>query len=223
MVLKRENPGFPAGAAAALLAAFALAGCEVYAVPSPLSCPGDRIGTFNFAGDEILPVVVPPAGTGCFFADPTNPANQAAQSIAFTGSFYFGQPATPQPAALCINAPHALPRIGTVAPDGTIDVSYVNVGASIGGCTCPSTEAVTAGRCACPPNTPTSGCSCPVVITETIRGALQRNGQGILTGFTGTQAVSVTPPPGVVAGAVCDCQVACDFAYDLAATVVGAP
>ncbi len=210
-------------AALALFAALALAGCEVYAVPSPVTCPGDRIGTFNFAGVQVVPLDPPPPA-GCFFADPASPVYQAKNPINFSGSFYVGAPATPRPAALCIGAPHAEPRIGTLADDGTFTVAYVNLSTSIGGCTCPTAEAVSAGRCVCPPNTPLSGCSCPVFTTETIQGQIQYDSRGFPATFTGTQAVAVAPPPGSPdPSAACDCQVPCSFTYDLSATVVGAP
>jgi len=204
------------------LAALALAGCEVYAVPSPVDCPGARVGTFDVAGDQVLPLDPPPPA-GCFFADPSSASYQVKQTLFFNGSLYVGGPATTA-AALCIGAPHAAPRIGTIADDGTFTVSYVNLTGSIAGCTCPSSEAVTAGRCACPVNSQLTGCSCPAVIQETIRGLLQHDSQGVLTGFAGSQTVDVSPPPGVPSGTpVCDCQVACSFSYSLAATTVGAP
>ena len=36
-------------------AIFLLVGCEVYAVPEPIACPGDRQGTFDFAAVQQTP------------------------------------------------------------------------------------------------------------------------------------------------------------------------
>jgi hypothetical protein len=202
-------------ALAAAAAAVLLCGCEVYAVPSPLPCPGDRQGVFDFAGDQIL------SPTDCFFAQPGKAAYQVNNPIAFQGTVSFGPGASE--AAVCISVPHAVPRLGTHS-GLDVDVAYVNLTGSVGGCTCPNQAAVTAGSCLCPPGsgTPITGCSCPVFIEERIQGSLLPIPGGF-SGFGGSQTVSVRPPPGLVLpDPPCDCQVACTYAYALAATTVGA-
>jgi hypothetical protein len=200
---------------AASAAALLLCGCEVYAVPSPLPCPGERQGVFDFAGDQVL------TPTDCFFAQPGNPSYQVRSSIAFQGSVSFGPGASD--AAVCISAPHAVPRLGThTGPD--LDVEYVNLTGSVGGCTCPSQAAADAGRCiACQATSgpQVTGCSCPVIISERIQGALFPF-PGELSGFDGSQKVSVIPPPGLVLpDPPCDCQATCFYAYTLNAKTVG--
>jgi hypothetical protein len=176
-------------ALAAAAAAVVLCGCEVYAVPSPLPCPGDRQGVFDFAGDQIL------SPTDCFFAQPGNAAYQVNNPIAFQGTVSFG-PGTSE-AAVCISAPHAVPRLGTHS-GLDVDVAYVNLTGSVG------------------------GCSCPVIISERIQGSLLPIPGGF-SGFDGSQKVSVSPPPGLVLPArPCDCQETCFYAYTLAAKTVGA-
>ncbi len=197
----------PAAAVAALL----LAGCEVYAVPSPIPCPGDRQGVFDFAGEQT------PSPDDCFFAQPGNPAYQVNNPIAFPGTVNFGPGATD--AALCITTPHAEPRLGTHS-GVDIDVAYVNLTASVGGCTCPTAEAVAAARCLCPPDSPLSGCSCPVFLEERITGSLLPIPGGY-SGFQGTQVVTVRPPPGAVPAQPCDCHVTCTYSYALTAKTVG--
>jgi hypothetical protein len=190
-------------ALAAAAAAVLLCGCEVYAVPSPLPCPGDRQGIFDFAGDQVL------SPTDCFFAQPGNASYQVNNPIAFQGT-------------VCISVPHAVPRLGTHS-GLAVDAAYVNLTGSVGGCTCPNQAAVTAGNCLCPPGsgTPITGCSCPVFIEERIQGSLLPIPGGF-SGFDGSQKVSVSPPPGLVLqDPPCDCQVACSYAYTLAATTVG--
>jgi hypothetical protein len=196
---------------AACAAAAFLVGCEVYAVPSPLPCPGERQGIFDFAGDQIL------SPTDCFFAQPTNTAYQVKNPIAFQGSVNFGPGATD--AAVCISAPHALPRLGTHS-GLDVDVAYVNLTGSVGGCTCPDQAAVTAGSCACPADTPLEGCSCPVFIEERIQGSLVPVPGGY-SGFDGVQVVTVTPPPVPLPVQPCNCQVPCTYSYTLAAKTVG--
>jgi hypothetical protein len=201
--------------ALAAAAAVVLCGCEVYAVPSPLPCPGDRQGVFDFAGDQIL------SPTDCFFAQPGNAAYQVNNPIAFQGTVSFG-PGTSE-AAVCISAPHAVPRLGTHS-GLDVDVEYVNFTGSVGGCTCPDQAAANAGKCLCPPasGTPITGCSCPVIISERIQGSLLPIPGGF-SGFDGSQKVSVSPPPGLVLPTrPCDCQETCFYAYTLAAKTVGA-
>lgn len=203
----------PAAAAAALL----LMGCEVYAVPAPEPCPGDRQGTFDFSGTQVV------NPTDCFFAQPTtttgaaNPAYQVLSSFGFPGTVNFGPGASD--AAVCITVPHAMPRLGTHA-GASLDVAYTNYTGSVGACTCPTQEAATAGRCVCPPNTPLQNCSCPVFVTERIVGDLAPIPGGY-SGFDGQQIVSVRPAV-TVPGTPCDCQVACTYAYTLTAAVTGA-
>ena len=199
---------------AASAAAVFICGCEVYAVPSPLPCPGERQGVFDFAGDQVL------APDDCFFAQPGDAAYQVRNPIAFQGSVGFGPGASD--AAVCISAPHAVPRLGTHS-GLDLDVEYVNLTGSVGGCTCPDQAAVTAGNCLCPPasGTPITGCNCPVIISERIQGSLLPIPGG-LSGFDGFQRVSVTPPPGLVLpDPPCDCQVTCFYAYTLTGKTVG--
>lgn len=100
-------------------AAVALAGCEVYAVPDPLPCPGTSVGTLNFNG-SLRP-------STCTFAGSSN------ASLVFTGTVSF----EPDGGAwLCVQTPHAEPRRGTHAGDA-IDVSYRNPAASLAECNCP--------------------------------------------------------------------------------------
>jgi hypothetical protein len=194
----------------AALGALLVCGCEIYAVPSAIVCPDVRQGTFDFAGDR---VVLP---TDCFFAQPGNAAYQIKDPIPFTGTISFIPGGNDT--ALCIEAPHAVPSLGT--HDGlAIDVASV-LGLSVAGCTCPSTAAVTAGKCSCPPDSPLSSCSCPAVIEQRIQGALQPTSGGF-SGFTGVLINTVTPPPGTIPPDVCDCQKTCTYSYDLAATVAG--
>jgi hypothetical protein len=197
----------------AAAAAVFLTGCEVYAVPDPLPCPGERQGIFDFAGDQIL------SPSDCFFAQPGNPAYQVNNPIAFQGTVNFGPGASE--AAVCISAPHAAPRLGTRS-DLAVDVAYVNFTGSVGGCSCPSQAAADAGKCLCQPGstTPITGCSCPVIIEERIQGSLIPVAGGF-SGFEGSETVSVRPPPGAVPAQPCDCHVACTYSYTLTARTVG--
>jgi len=192
------------------LGSLLLSACEIYAVPNPIVCPDVRQGNFDFVGNR---VVLP---TDCFFAQPSNAANQVRNPIAFNGTISFIPGGNE--AALCIGAAHAVPNLGTHT-DLTIDVAYVTV-LSVGGCTCPSADAVTAGNCSCPPNTPLSNCSCPALLEQRTQGALQPIPGGF-SGFTGVQKNTVTPPPGPTPPDVCDCLAPCSYSYDLAAKLVG--
>lgn len=194
----------------AVTAAVFLCACETYAVPSPLPCPGDRQGVFDFAGDQVLN----PAD--CFFAQPGS-TYQVNNPIAFPGTISFGPGA--DEAALCISRPHAFPRLGTHS-GLAIDVAYMNLTGSVGGCTCPSPDAATAGKCLCSPGDPVANCSCPVIIEERVQGSLVPDAGGY-SGFQGTQVVNVTPPPGLVSAQPCDCQVACSYSYAVTAKTVG--
>jgi hypothetical protein len=196
---------------AAAAAAVVLCGCEVYAVPSPLPCPGESQGVFAFAGEQ----VVRPGD--CFFAQPGNAAYQVNNPIAFQGTVGFGPGASE--AALCIAAAHAEPRLGTHS-GVDIDVAYVNLTASVGGCTCPTPEAATAGKCLCSPGATVANCSCPVFLEERVQGSLIP-GAGGFSGFLGTQVVNVAPPPFVPSVQACDCQIACSYSYSLSAKTVG--
>jgi hypothetical protein len=196
---------------AAAAAAVFLCGCEVYAVPSPLPCPGERQGVFDFAGDQVL------SPGDCFFAQPGNAAYQVNNPIAFQGSVSFGPGASD--AAVCISVSHAVPRLGTHS-GLDLDVANLALTGSVVGCTCPNQAAVTAGNCVCPSGTPLEGCSCPVFIEERIQGSLLPVPGGY-SGFEGVQVVTVTPPPGPLPAQPCDCQVACTYSYALAARTVG--
>ncbi len=198
---------------AAALTALLLFGCEVYTVPNPPPCPGERKGTFDFAGDQIVTT------SDCFFAQPGNPAYQVNNPIAFTALVNYGPGANE--AAICIQAAHAEPRLGTHTGN-QVNVAYVSVTGSVAGCTCPTTAAASAGLCLCPPNS-LEGCSCPVVIEERITGALLPDDVDP-TRFAGTQTVSVKPPPSAaLPPEPCNCQVACTYNYDLTAKTVGTP
>lgn len=192
------------------LGALLLCGCEVYAVPNPIPCPGNAQATLDFAAERVV------QPTDCFFAQPGNPAYQVAGSIAFPGVISFMPEGNG--AALCKAAPHAVPNLGTHTALA-IDVASVAT-LSVGACTCPSDAAVRDGNCGCPPNSPLSNCSCPVVQEQRIQGTLQSN-SGRFSGFDGVLIYTVTPPPGPVPAEVCDCHVACTYSYALAATVVG--
>ena len=213
----------------AAAAALFLSACEVYAVPSPIDCPGQQQGVFNFGGS------LTSDPTACSFAQPGNPsALQVNNPIGFSGTINFAT--VPDPgAAICISAAHAVPRIGTYAvvdsSTQSLRVSYGRPPASpavagevkvfVGGCGCPSLDAVAAAGCSCPANTPLTGCSCPVFIQEAIQGLLTLPRPGATKSFTGTQVVSVFPPIGLAANLACDCQSACKYTYDMTATEVG--
>ena len=200
----------------AALAALLVCGCEVYAVPDPVPCPGDRQGTFGIAWIQVV------SPTDCFFAQPVgsdgqpNPAYQVVSSFEFPGTVNFG-PGVDE-AAICITVPHAMPRLGTHS-GLDLDVAYTNRTGSVGACTCPTPEAVTAGRCLCPANSPLQNCSCPVVVTERILATLVPVSGGY-SAFNGQQVVTVEPAAPVT-GTPCDCQVACTYSYTVAATSTG--
>jgi len=194
----------------AALCALLICGCEIYAVPDPVVCPDVQQGIFNFTGNR---VVLP---TDCFFAQPANPANQVSNPIAFPATISFIPGGNE--AALCKALPHARPSVGT--HDGpTIDVAS-SFTLTVNGCTCPSTAAVAAGKCSCPPGSPLQNCSCPALLEQRTQGALQPVPGGY-SGFTGVLLNTVIPPPGLAPPDVCDCQRTCSYSYDLAATVVG--
>jgi len=191
----------------AVVLALLLCGCEVYAVPDPITCPDVRQGTFNFVGNRVY------QPSDCFFAQSGGQVNNP---ISFPGTISFLPGGNA--AALCRGASHALPNVGTYS-GLTIDVRLV-LTLPVSGCTCPTAEAVTAGKCACPANTPLSGCQCSVDHEQRIQGTLEPIPGGY-SGFTGTLVNTVIQPPGTVAADLCNCQQACSYAYDLAATVVG--
>ncbi len=199
----------PARLLLAAAAAGFLSGCEVYAVPSPLPCPGERQGIFDFAAEQ----VVNPGD--CFFAQPGSPAYQVLGSIAFPATVNFAE--VGDGAALCKQEPHALPNLGTHTGP-SIDVAS-EATLSVGGCTCLTPEAAAAGGCLCPPNTPQT-CSCPVLQQQRIQGDLVPIPGGY-SGFEGTLLYTVTPPPLPPLAQPCDCHVTCTYAYALTATVVG--
>jgi hypothetical protein len=193
-------------------AIFLLVGCEVYAVPDPIACPGERQGTFDFAAIQT------PSPTDCFFAQPGFTPPLYESTFTFTGTVNFGPGATD--AAICVATAHAMPRLGTHA-GLAVDVKYTSLTGSVGACTCPTPEAASAGKCNCSPGDPTQNCSCPVSITERIVGDLVPITGGY-SGFTGTQVVTVKPLPGLPLPAQpCDCQVECTFSYAVTATSVG--
>lgn len=183
-------------------AALLLAGCEIYAVPAPIPCPGQRQGVFTFQGALIVPA-------GCPWA-----SNQYQPAFSFPGAISFGTGASDE-AWLCVDAPHAVPRTGTHAGDA-IDVAY-RTPVVVGNCTCPTDAARAAGGCTCPPTSPLASCSCPVELTERVTGNLVRLDGG--NRFSGVQSSIVDPPAGVdLSGGACDCQVSCTYAYTLEAT-----
>jgi hypothetical protein len=200
----------------AAAAAVLLCGCEVYAVPSPITCPGELQGTFDFVADQIADP------NACSFTQPPgDPASQVAQQILFVGSIAFEDTtAVPPGAALCKSVPHALPNMGV--HDGTFIRVAQTFALSVAGCTCPSAAAAVAARCGCPPDSPSSNCSCPVVQDQVIEGNLLPIPGGY-SGFQGSLTYYVTPPIDVAPENLCTCQKACIYAYDLAAKTVGAP
>jgi hypothetical protein len=102
-------------------AAAALTGCEVYSSPSLSSCPGTKVGTFNFQGN-LRP-------SSCAFA-----ANGTVVSpLPFTGTFSVDADGG---ACLSIDVPHAKLRLGTHTGNDVV-VSYRNVGGTVNPCTCP--------------------------------------------------------------------------------------
>ncbi len=183
-------------------AALLLAGCEIYAVPAPITCPGQRQGVFNFQAGLITPA-------GCPWA-----SSQYLQSFSFPGAISYATDGTDE-AWVCVDAPHAEPRTGTHAGD-QIDVAYRTV-LSVGNCTCPSDAARAAGGCSCPPTSPLASCTCPVALEEGITGTLTRLAGG--NRFSGRQDNTVAPPPGFdLSAGACDCQVTCSYSYTLEAT-----
>lgn len=216
-------------AASALL----LCGCEVYAVPDPPPCPGERQGVFDWGATL---VVTPPSN--CFFAQPASPVFQVKGSFTFQGAVNFG--VGDDKAYVCPSLAHAVPREGIRFPpdpvtgDVQIRVSYTNRSGSVGGYTCPSQLVADASQCLCPSNT-LENCSCPVIVTETIDGLLTpvdpaRPAAGF-QGFVGTQAVDVQMIAAVPSN---PCRYVdpdpspptwpdpCAYAYDLEANLVGA-
>jgi len=193
---------------AVVVTALLLCGCEVYAVPSPIACPADRQGTFDFAGNRIY------LETDCFFA---GPGGQANEPISFPGTISFlpGSNA----ALLCVDRPHALPNAGTYS-GVSIDVASV-FPVQVGGCTCASAEAAAAAKCGCPADTPSSNCSCQVLLEQRIQAVLDPIAGGGYSGLTGTLLDTVSPPPGTDPAQLCNCQQTCTYSYALAATVVG--
>jgi hypothetical protein len=191
------------------IAALLLCGCEVYAVPGPEPCPGDRLGTFDFAETQVL------SASDCFFAQPSNPAYQVVNPIQFPGTVNFGPGAAD--AAICVTVPHAMPRLG-IHTGNHVTVQYTNRTGSVGGCTCATQQAVDAGRCLCPPNT-LENCSCPVIVTEAIDGDLVPAAGGY-SAFNGTQTVTVTSPFTSTVPP-CDCQAGCTYTYTVTASSTG--
>ncbi len=199
----------------AAAAAVLLAGCEVYAVPSPVDCPGVPQATFDFVANQVV------SPTDCFFAQPTNPDGtpngvyQVSPSFEFPGVVSFAE--TGDGAALCKSVPHAIPNLGTRS-GLSIDVAS-DAALSVGGCTCPTPQDAAASGCLCAPNTPTT-CSCPVGQRQRITGTLTPRPGGFER-FDGSILYSVTPPPLPPGTNPCDCHVACTYSYALAGAVTG--
>jgi hypothetical protein len=198
----------------AALGALLLCSCEVYAVPSPLTCPGALQGTFDFAADQVV------KATDCFFAQPGNPAYQINNPIAFPGTISFATDGTSD-AALCVGYPHAQINIGFhTGPDVT--VGYLSPLLSVGACPCPSQNAADAGKCICQPNDPQfQNCSCPVNQMQWINGTLVKDAQGVTSTFQGNLTYVVVPPRDLPPSDVCLCQVGCEYSYALAGKLVG--
>jgi hypothetical protein len=198
----------------AALGALLLCSCEIYAVPSPLTCPGKLQGTFDFAANQDV------KANDCFFAQPGNPAYQVNNPIAFPGTISFATDGT-SPAALCVGYPHAQINIGIhTGPDLT--VQYVSPLLSVGACPCPSQNAADAGRCICQPNDPQrQNCSCPVVQTQRFEGTLVKDAQGAISAFQGNLTYFVDPPRNLPENDACLCQLPCKYSYDLAGKLVG--
>jgi hypothetical protein len=195
----------------AVLSALLLCSCEVYAVPNPPVCPGVQQGVFDFAAEQVV------APGDCVFAQPSGGVYQVLGSFAFSGAINFD--ASGNGAALCKSAPHARPNLGTHT-GLAIDVAEVFT-LTVNGCKCGNAETAAAAKCACPPDSPGSNCSCPVVLEQRITGALSQAVTGVYDGFSGTLLNTVTVEPLPAPTARCDCQDPCSYAYDLAATVVG--
>jgi hypothetical protein len=104
-----------------LLAGLALAGCEVYSVPSVGDCPGTKVGAF------VLSLKLSDAGSTCPPPVAANPAIQVGATLSW------------QPdggAAICLDRPHAVPFLGTHVGDHVL-VRNVDPDVPVGGCTCP--------------------------------------------------------------------------------------
>jgi hypothetical protein len=216
----------PFAAAAALL----LSGCEVYAVPDPLPCPGIQQGVFDFSGAQVLDPV-----NDCYFAQPAGGIYQVNNPMSpFQGTISFD--ATGNGASLCVGAAHAAINVGIhgvppEAPDPLrIDVVY-ETPLSVAGCTCPSTDAVKASGCACPTSSPTSNCSCPALLRQNTTGTLIPATRGF-SGFSGQMINTVRFPPGLSPALACDClrstpvgptppAMSCSYTYQITATSVG--
>ncbi len=220
----------PLAAAAALL----LSGCEVYAVPDPIPCPGDQQGVFDFSGSQILDPL-----PSCFFAQPGSSVYQVNNPMnSFQGTISFD--ATGKGASLCVGNPHAAINVGTHggpadAPDPLrIDV-YYRTTLSVAGCTCPGIPAVIASGCACPTSSPTSNCSCPALFEQYTQGTLIPATRGY-SGFKGEMINTVRFAPELPSNLACDClrstavgptppappAMNCSYTYQITATSVGA-
>jgi hypothetical protein len=200
----------------AAVAAVFLAGCEVYAVPNPVICPGERKGLFEFTAVQIT------ANTDgtllCPFANPADPDYQSGQvlpSFTFVAEICFA--ASGDGAALCPQVAHAVPNVGTHTGD-TIDVGLEG-SVSVAGCTCATPQAAAAGGCLCPTTSP-STCSCPVVQRQQFGGSLLPIAGGY-SGFSGTIRYTVTPPTIPAGIEPCRCDQPCTYSYNLTATSVG--
>jgi hypothetical protein len=102
-----------------LFAGLALAGCEVYSVPSAAECAGTKVGSF------VLALSYSGAGSTC-------------PSVGATSAFQVGATLSWQPdggAAICLDRPHAVPFLGTHAGDHVL-VSNVDPDSPVSGCSC---------------------------------------------------------------------------------------
>jgi hypothetical protein len=196
----------------AALGALLLCGCQVYAVPDPVTCPDVREGTFNFAGNRVVD-----PNHDCFFSIPGTPYFQVTDPLPFTATI--SRVPGGNQAVVCKQVPHAVPIDGTYT--GLNVVVWDEWSVSIGGCSCPTPEAATAGNCNCPPNSTT--CSCPAILRQLIDGFLEPSPSGPgYSGFAGELVNTVRWPfDGPIPTEVCNCQETCSYSYTLAATVVG--
>ncbi len=186
-----------------ILCVLALAGCEIYAVPSALVCPGTKQATFNFVG-----VLAPSTTTACSFA------SQASNPLSFSGTVAYDADGG---ACLSRNIPHAVLNLGTHVGD-SIDVGTVDFGGGLSGCACPAgtnVQLVIAQRI-------TGDISRDGTTPTTFDG-------GFLTAVSAANADgSPANLPPCACGTVeadggCTCTIPCALQYDLQATAVQSP
>jgi len=191
-----------------ILLAPALAGCEIYSVPSALVCPGTRVGAFSFVGT--LPVTAPSTSTCSFQSQALNP-------VSFGGTIAFDSDGGPG-ACLSRDTPHAALNLGVHSGDALV-VGTVDTGGGISGCACPA------------------GTNVAMAIAQTIQGQISRDGGGVPESFSGALITAVsyvnadgTPAnlPSCACGTQetdggCSCNVPCTLQYDLQATAIASP